>query len=55
MIKEFVDVFTEDLLGLQPDRKVELGKELEEDARPIAKAPYRLAPKEMHKLRIPAA
>ncbi|XP_021997403.1 uncharacterized protein LOC110894480 [Helianthus annuus] len=43
---EYPDVFPEELSGLPPEREVEFKIELNPDAKPVAKAPYRLAPTE---------
>jgi hypothetical protein len=50
VVREFPDVFPEDLFVLPPDRKIELRIDLIPDAKPIARAPYRLAPSEMKDL-----
>nr|GFA08794.1 putative reverse transcriptase domain-containing protein [Tanacetum cinerariifolium] len=50
VVKEFLDVFTEDLPGLPPVCQVEFQIELIPGATPIARAPYRLAPLEMQEL-----
>ena len=50
MVREFPDVFPEDLSGVPPERQVEFGIELVPGAAPITKAPYRLAPPEMLEL-----
>ncbi|KAK1422205.1 hypothetical protein QVD17_25165 [Tagetes erecta] len=50
VVQDFPDVFPEDLSGIPPDREVEFRIDLVPDAKPIAKAPYRLAPTEMQEL-----
>lgn len=50
VVKEFIDVFPDDLPGLPPDREIELAIDLEPGTRPISKAPYRMAPVEMKEL-----
>ena len=50
IVKEFPEVFPEDLPGLPPTRQVEFQIELVPGAAPVAKAPYRLAPSEMEEL-----
>ncbi|KAJ0852345.1 putative nucleotidyltransferase, Ribonuclease H [Helianthus annuus] len=50
VVKEFPDVFPEDLPGLPPQRQVEFRIDLVPGAAPVAKAPYRLAPSEMQEL-----
>ncbi|GJX08565.1 hypothetical protein Tco_0196497 [Tanacetum coccineum] len=44
VVKEFLEVFPEDLLGLPPVRQVEFQIDLIPGATPVARAPYRLAP-----------
>ncbi|GKD46499.1 putative reverse transcriptase domain-containing protein [Tanacetum coccineum] len=46
----FPKVFSEDLSGLPPTRKVEFQIDLIPGAAPVARAPYRLAPSEMKEL-----
>jgi hypothetical protein len=50
VVNEYPDVFPDDLPGLPPEREVEFRIELIPEARPVAKAPYRLAPTEMREL-----
>nr|GEU74178.1 hypothetical protein [Tanacetum cinerariifolium] len=50
IVREFSEVFPEDLLGLPPDRQVEFQIDLVLGAAPVARAPYRLAPTEMQEL-----
>nr|GEU84035.1 hypothetical protein [Tanacetum cinerariifolium] len=50
VIREFLEVFLEDLPGLPPIRQVEFQIDLIPGAAPIARAPYRLAPSEMQEL-----
>jgi len=50
IVKEFQEVFPEELPGLPPTRQVEFQIELVPGAAPIARAPYRLAPSEMQEL-----
>ncbi|XP_022031400.1 uncharacterized protein LOC110932367 [Helianthus annuus] len=50
VVNEFPDVFPEELPGLPPEREIEFRIELNPDAKPVAKAPYRLAPSEMREL-----
>ncbi|GJZ54130.1 putative reverse transcriptase domain-containing protein [Tanacetum coccineum] len=50
VVREFEDVFPEDLSGLPPQRQVEFRIDLVPGATPIAKSPYRLAPFEMQEL-----
>ncbi|KAI3735710.1 hypothetical protein L6452_15220 [Arctium lappa] len=50
IMREFPDVFPDDLPGLPPDRQVEFRIDLVPGAAPIAKAPYRLAPSKMQEM-----
>ncbi|KAJ9555770.1 hypothetical protein OSB04_010384 [Centaurea solstitialis] len=50
VVREFPDVFPEDLPGLPPERQVEFHIDLTPGAAPIARAPYRLAPTEMKEM-----
>nr|GFA62212.1 putative reverse transcriptase domain-containing protein [Tanacetum cinerariifolium] len=50
VVREFPDVFPEELLGLPPVRQVEFQIDLILRAAPVARAPYRLAPPEMQEL-----
>ncbi|GKA85844.1 putative reverse transcriptase domain-containing protein [Tanacetum coccineum] len=51
-VRDFSEVFPEDLPGLPPTRQVEFQIDLVPGAAPIARAPYRLAPSEMQELLI---
>ena len=48
MVQEFEDLFPKDLPGVPPKREAEFGIEMIPGAKPVAKAPYRLAPSELH-------
>ncbi|GJS27226.1 putative reverse transcriptase domain-containing protein [Tanacetum coccineum] len=50
VVRDFVDVFPEDLSGLPPQRQVEFRIDLIPGAMPVAKSPYRLAPSKMKEL-----
>ncbi|GJZ77558.1 putative reverse transcriptase domain-containing protein [Tanacetum coccineum] len=50
VVRDFMDVFLEDLSGLPPQRQVEFRIDLVPGATPIAKSPYRLAPSEIQEL-----
>ncbi|GKC96184.1 putative nucleotidyltransferase, ribonuclease H, partial [Tanacetum coccineum] len=50
VVRDFIDVFLEDLSGLPPQRQVEIHIDLVPGATPVAKSPYRLAPSEMQEL-----
>ncbi|KAL5837100.1 hypothetical protein ACOSQ3_014269 [Xanthoceras sorbifolium] len=51
IIREFSDVFPEDLPRLPPDREVEFQIELAPGTEPISKAPYKMAPLELKELK----
>ncbi|GKA63295.1 putative reverse transcriptase domain-containing protein [Tanacetum coccineum] len=50
MVRDFPEVFPDDLSGLPPIREIEFQIELIPRATPVAKSPYRLAPSEMEEL-----
>ncbi|GKG27483.1 hypothetical protein Tco_0403186, partial [Tanacetum coccineum] len=50
IVKDFPEVFPEDLSGIPPARQVELQIDLVPGDAPVARAPYRLAPSEMKEL-----
>ena len=50
IVRDFPEVFPEELPGIPPARQVEFHIELVPGAAPVAKAPYRLAPSEMEEL-----
>nr|GEV49892.1 putative reverse transcriptase domain-containing protein [Tanacetum cinerariifolium] len=54
VVREFLDVFPEELPGLPPVHQVEFQIDLIPRAAPVARAPYRLAPSEMQE-EIPVA
>ncbi|XP_073152871.1 uncharacterized protein [Henckelia pumila] len=51
VVRDFEDVFSEDVVGIPPDREVEFSIDLISGIVPISKAPYRLAPTEMKELK----
>ena len=51
MIREFPDVFPEELLGVPPEREVDLSIEVVQGTTPISRAPYRMAPTELKELK----
>ncbi|KAA3488013.1 Retrotransposable element Tf2 [Gossypium australe] len=51
MVKEFLDVFPEELPGLPPDRDVEFGIDLFPGTTPVSIAPYRMVPNELVELK----
>jgi len=52
VVKEFGDVFPEELPGLPPQREVEFSIEIVSGANPISIPPYRMAPAELRELKI---
>ncbi|GJS76069.1 putative reverse transcriptase domain-containing protein [Tanacetum coccineum] len=50
IVKDFPEVYPEDLSGIPPARQVEFQIDLVPDVAPVARAPYRLAPSEMKEL-----
>ncbi|GJY19335.1 putative reverse transcriptase domain-containing protein [Tanacetum coccineum] len=52
VIRDFPEVFPEELPGLPPPRQVEFQIDLVPGAAPVARAPYRLAPSEMKELSV---
>ncbi|GJX89936.1 hypothetical protein Tco_0343262 [Tanacetum coccineum] len=50
VVREFLEVFPEDLLGLPSVRQVEFQIDLIPGAAPVARTPYRLTPSEMQEL-----
>nr|GEV10745.1 hypothetical protein [Tanacetum cinerariifolium] len=49
-VRDFLEVFPEDFLGLLPTRQAKFQIDLVLGATPVARAPYRLAPSEMQEL-----
>ena len=52
VVKEYPDVFPEEILGLPPKREIDFEIEIEPSARPISKPPYRMAPAELRELKV---
>ena len=52
MVKEFLDVFHQELPGLPPEREVDLFVEILPGTAHIYRAPYRMAPTELKELKI---
>ncbi|GJW62671.1 putative reverse transcriptase domain-containing protein [Tanacetum coccineum] len=50
IVRDFPEVFPEDLLSIPPTRQMEFQIDLVPGAAPVARAPYRLAPSEMKEL-----
>jgi hypothetical protein len=52
VVREFPDVFPDDLLGMPPERAIEFKIELQPSTTPIAKAPYKMSPVELAESKI---
>ncbi|KAL8148236.1 hypothetical protein AgCh_005552 [Apium graveolens] len=50
IVREFPDIFPEELPGFPPDREIEFSIDLIPGSKPVSKAPYRMAPMEMKEL-----
>ena len=51
VVREFPDVFPEDLPGIPIDREIEFSVDLLPETSPISKASYRMAPTELKELK----
>jgi hypothetical protein len=52
VVREFADVFPDDLPRMPPDRDIEFIIELQPGTAPISKRPYRMPPKELAELKL---
>ncbi|KAJ4958317.1 hypothetical protein NE237_025428 [Protea cynaroides] len=52
VVRDYPDVFPEELPGLPPDRATEFVIDLIPGAAPVSKAPYRMAPTELKELKV---
>jgi hypothetical protein len=52
VVREFSDVFLEDLLGMPPERAMEFKIELQPGTVPRGKGPYRIYPLELIELKV---
>ncbi|XP_071927217.1 uncharacterized protein [Coffea arabica] len=52
VVREFLDIFSEELRTLPPEREVEFKIDLMPGTAPISKTPYRMAPAELKELKI---
>lgn len=52
IMREFIDIFLEDLPRLPPDREVEFIIDVTLGTKPISITPYRMAPVELKELKI---
>jgi hypothetical protein len=51
VVRDFLDVFTEELPGMPPDREVEFVIDLLPGTVPISKQPYRMSIEELKELK----
>ena len=51
IVKEFLDVFPNELPGIPPEREVDLSFELVHGTTPISRTPYCMAPTELKELK----
>jgi hypothetical protein len=51
-VREFLDIFPDDLPRMPPERAIEFKIELQPGTAPIDKAPYKMSPVEIKKLKI---
>ena len=51
VVKEFPDVFLEELPGIPPEREVDLSIEVVHGTIPISRAPYHMAPTKLKELK----
>ncbi|TYK23812.1 ty3-gypsy retrotransposon protein [Cucumis melo var. makuwa] len=52
VVREYPDVFPDELLGPPPPREIKFAIELESDTTPISRAPYRMTPVELKELKV---
>jgi hypothetical protein len=52
VVREFPDVFPDDLPGMPPERAIEFKIELQPGTAPISKAPYKMSREELAELKI---
>ena len=52
VVREFSDVFPEELPGIPPEKEVELSIEIVPGTAPVSRAPYRMAPTELKELKV---
>ena len=51
VVKDFLNVFPEELPGLPPDREIEFGIDVPPGTQPVSIPPYRMAPLELRELK----
>ena len=52
VVREYLEVFPEDLPRLPPDREIEFVIDVYPGTKPISRSPYRMAPVELKRLQI---
>ena len=52
VVRNFLDIFPDDLPGLPPDKEIEFAIDLIPGTTPISKAPYRMSPSELKELKV---
>ena len=52
MVREFLDVFPIELLGMPPNKELEFGIDVFQNTQPISIPPYRRAPVEFKELKV---
>jgi hypothetical protein len=52
VVKEFTDVFPEELPGMPPERELEFTIDLKPGTEPIARMPYRMSTLELQELKM---
>jgi hypothetical protein len=52
VIREYPDIFPDELPGMPPERAIEFKIELQPGTAPVAKAPYKMSPVEMKELKV---
>ena len=52
IVREFLDIFPEDLSGTTPNREIDFQIELAPGTKPISKAPYKMAPLKLKELKV---
>ena len=52
VVREYLDVFPDELVTLPPEREIEFKIDLVPGTAPISKTPYRMAPAEFKELKL---
>lgn len=52
IVRDFLDAFSEDLLGVPADRQIEFTIDMVSGAASVSKAPYKTTPKELQELKV---